>query len=200
MNTELDTITDNPYKTFGLWFDMAKAGEPNDPNAMNLATADSQGRPTNRMVLLNGLDERGFVFYTNAEGRKGTQLAENPYASLCFYWKSLRRQVRVEGRVEVVAPAESDAYFNSRPRDSRIGAWASQQSRPLADYQDLKDAVAKYEKQFEGVEMVPRPPYWQGYRVIPDRFEFWINGEYRLHRRYVYIPGGNGWAIHMINP
>ncbi len=200
MTYQPDTITDDPYKTFAGWLDLAKASEINDPNAMNLATADKSGRPSNRMVLLNGLDNRGFVFYTNAESRKGTQLTENPFAALCFHWKTLRKQVRIEGRVEIVSDEEADTYYNSRPRQSRIGAWASQQSRPLPDYQDLKDAVARYEKQFEGRENIPRPEYWKGFRVIADRFEFWVDGEFRLHRRYIYTPIENGWSIHMINP
>lgn len=200
MNTEYEDITDDPYKTFAAWLDMAKAKEINDPNAMNLATADARGRPTNRMVLLNGLDDRGFVFYTNMESRKGENLRENPFAALCFHWKTLRRQVRVEGRVEIVTDVESDAYYNSRPRISRIGSWASQQSRPLDQYQDLKDAVAKYDAEFDGVDDIPRPPYWKGFRVLPERIEFWIDGEFRLHRRYVFTPVENGWNIHMINP
>lgn len=200
MNTEHDNITNDPYESFATWLELAKTAELNDPNAMNLATADARGRPSNRMVLLNGLDERGFIFYTNSGSRKGIQLTENPFAALCFHWKTLRKQVRIEGHVEMVSDAEADAYYNSRPRQSRIGAWASQQSRPLPDYQDLKDAVAKYEKEFEGRDDIPRPPYWNGYRVVPDRIEFWIDGEYRLHRRYIYIPDATAWSVHMINP
>jgi pyridoxamine 5'-phosphate oxidase len=200
MNTQHIDITDDPFKTFANWLEEAKASEINDPNALNLATADKNGRPSNRMVLLNGLDERGFVFFTNEESRKGRDIIENPFAALCFHWKTLRRQVRVEGRVEIVSDAEADAYFNSRPRQSRIGAWASAQSRPLADYHDLKDAVARYEKEYEGREHIPRPPYWKGFRVIPDKIEFWIDGEFRLHRRYIFTPLENGWSVHMINP
>lgn len=200
MNTQHTDITDDPYKTFAGWLEEAKLSEINDPNAMNLATADGNGRPSNRMVLLNGIDERGFVFYTNEGSRKGRDIIANPYAALCFHWKTLRRQVRVEGCVEIVSEAEADAYYNSRPRQSRIGAWASQQSRPLADYQDLKDAVAKYEKEFEGRDDIPRPAYWKGFRVVPDKIEFWIDGEFRLHRRYIFTPLENGWSVHMINP
>jgi pyridoxamine 5'-phosphate oxidase len=200
MNTHHTINTDDPYKTFAGWLEEAKASEINDPNAMNLATADAQGRPSNRMVLLNGLDERGFVFYTNAESHKGHDLSENPYAALCFHWKSLRRQVRIEGRVEETSTAEADAYYNSRPRVSRIGAWASQQSRPLAKYEDLQEAVKKYEKQFDGVETIPRPAYWKGFRVIPDVIEFWIDGEYRLHRRHVLKLENGAWQHYMINP
>lgn len=200
MHTPLILNTDDPYKTFVGWLEEAKAAEINDPNAMNLATADGRGRPSNRMVLLNGLDERGFVFYTNAESRKGDELSENPFAALCFHWKTLRRQVRIEGPVEIVTEAESDAYYNSRPRISRVGSWASQQSRPLEKYEDLKDAVKKYEAEFEGVEPIPRPPYWKGFRVLPERIEFWIDGEFRLHHRYVFERSNGGWHTYMINP
>lgn len=193
-------ITENPYTLFQEWLDLAKASEPNDPNAMNLATADKQGRPNNRMVLLNGLDERGFVFYTNAQSRKGDQLLENPYAALCFHWKTLRKQVRIEGAVEVVSDDESNAYYNTRPRQSRIGAWASQQSRVLEEFVNLQNAVKKYEAEFEGVENIPRPEYWKGFRVIPSRIEFWINGEFRLHRRYVFEKIDGGWKTYMVNP
>lgn len=200
MNTVPDINTNDPFKTFADWLEAAKSAEINDPNAMNLATAGKDGRPTNRMVLLNGLDERGFVFYTNAESRKGEQLLSNPFAALCFHWKTLRKQVRIEGGVEIVSDAEADTYYNSRPRQSRIGAWASQQSRTLDDYEDLKSAVAKYEKQFEGSEDIPRPAYWKGFRVIPERIEFWIDGEFRLHKRYIFTRQQNNWSVHMINP
>lgn len=200
MNTVPDLYTDNPYKTFGQWLEDAKASEINDPNAMCLATADAQGRPSNRMVLLNGLDERGFVFFTNAESRKGNDIEANPYAALCFHWKSLRRSVRIEGRVERVTDAESDTYYNTRPRQSRIGAWASQQSRRLPEFSNLEDAVKFYEDKFKDVEDIPRPEYWRGFRVIPDKIEFWIDGEFRLHRRHVFLPGKNGWESHMIYP
>ncbi len=200
MNAPLDIDTYDPFKTFADWLELAKTAEINDPNAMNLATADKNGRPSNRMVLLNGLDQRGFVFYTNAQSRKGEQLSENPFAALCFHWKTLRKQVRIEGRVEIVSEEESDDYYNSRPRGSRIGAWASQQSRTLEQFSDLEKSVENFEKKFEGIEDIPRPNYWKGFRVIPDRIEFWINGEFRLHKRYVFERDGNGWKSHMINP
>jgi pyridoxamine 5'-phosphate oxidase len=193
-------ITENPYTLFEDWLTLAKASEPNDPNAMCLATSDGEGRPSARMVLLNGLDDRGFVFYTNADSRKGEQLKANPHAALCFHWKTLRKQVRIEGRVEPVSKDESDAYYASRPRLSKIGAWASQQSRTLPDFSDLEDAVKFYEKKFEGLDDIPRPPHWHGFRVIPDRFEFWIDGAFRLHRRYLYLPNINSWTIHMLYP
>lgn len=200
MNAGPDIYTDSPYKTFGQWLEEAKASEINDPNAMCLATADRDGKPSNRMVLLNGLDERGFVFYTNAESRKGTDINQNPYAALCFHWKTLRRQVRIEGRIETVTEAEADAYYKSRPRLSKIGAWASQQSRRLPEFSNLQDAVKFYEDKFKDVEDIPRPAYWQGFRVIPDKIEFWIDGEFRLHRRHVFLPSQNGWDTHMIYP
>ena len=200
MNSISDLYTDSPYETFGQWLEEAKAKEINDPNAMCLATADAQGRPSNRMVLLNGLDDRGFVFYTNAESRKGNDIDANPYAALCFHWKSLRRSVRVEGRVESVTDSESDAYYNSRPRLSRIGAWASQQSRRLSEFSDLEDAVKFYEEKFKGVENIPRPDYWRGFRVLPDKIEFWMDGEFRLHRRHIFLPDQKGWSAHMIYP
>ena len=200
MNAPYAFYTDDPMKTFAAWLEEAKASEINDPNAMNLATADGRGRPSNRMVLLNGLDGRGFVFYTNAQSRKGGQLLENPFAALCFHWKSLRRQVRIEGGVEIVSEAESDAYYNSRPRQSRIGAWASQQSRHLPEFSNLEDAVKKYEGLYEGREDIPRPPYWKGFRVIPDRIEFWIDGAFRLHRRHVFERQDGAWQNHMIFP
>ncbi len=195
-----DNITENPYELFKSWLEDAKISEPNDPNAMCLATADSGGHPSNRMVLLNGLDERGFVFYTNAESRKGSDIAQNPFAALCFHWKSLRKQVRIEGSIETTSDTESDAYYNSRPRLSRIGSWASQQSRELPEFANLQDAVKFYEDKFKGQDDIPRPPYWKGFRVLPSKIEFWIDGEFRLHRRYVYQPDGSGWSVHMIYP
>lgn len=200
MNAVPELYTDDPYKTFGAWLEEAKTTEINDPNAMCLATADAQGRPSNRMVLLNGLDERGFVFYTNAQSRKGNDLDANPYAALCFHWKTLRRSVRVEGRVEQVTDAESDAYYKSRPRLSRIGAWASQQSRRLPEFSTLQDAVKFYEDKFKDVDDIPRPEYWRGFRVIPDKIEFWVDGEFRLHKRTVFLPSKDGWDTHMIYP
>ncbi len=200
MNTPYALYTDNPYKTFAAWLEEAKASEINDPNGMNLATVGKSGRPSNRMVLLNGLDERGFVFYTNAESRKGQDLSENPFAALCFHWKSLRRQVRIEGHVEETSQAEADAYYNSRPRISRLGSWASQQSRPLPQYSELQNAVKKYEAEFEGIENIPRPSYWKGFRVIPDRIEFWVDGEFRLHHRHIFEFESGAWKNYMIYP
>jgi pyridoxamine 5'-phosphate oxidase len=183
-NTDI-VAADDPVALFNAWFDEARAKEPNDPDGVALATADAEGRPNVRMVLCKGADARGFVFYTNAESAKGTELAQNPSAALCFYWKSLRRQVRVQGPVEVVSDAEADAYFASRAKDSQIGAWASQQSRPLEGMFALEREVARYAAKY-ALGKVPRPPYWNGYRLRPLSIEFWRNRAFRLHARLVY--------------
>ena len=180
-----------PFTLFAEWLEEAKGSEPNDPNAMALATADADGLPNVRMVLLKGFDEAGFVFYTNTESSKGNELAANMQAALCFHWKSLRRQVRVRGRVERVSDAEADAYFASRPRDSRIGAWASQQSRPLESRFALEKAVAKNAAKY-AIGEVPRPPYWTGFRIVPQSLEFWMDKPFRLHDRVVFSRSEDG--------
>ena len=193
-------MAEDPHHLFETWLAEARASEPNDPEAMALATADAEGRPSVRMVLLKGHDARGFAFYTNAESRKGEELAANPRAALVFHWKSLRRQVRVEGRVEPVGAAESDAYFASRSRDARIGAWASDQSRPLESRAAFEARYAKLVADFEG-ETVGRPGYWQGYRVVPDRIEFWTDRPHRLHERRLFTLGPDGsWAEGLLYP
>ncbi|MDR3493709.1 MAG: pyridoxamine 5'-phosphate oxidase [Ancalomicrobiaceae bacterium] len=173
---------DEPVKLFADWFKEAEQSEPNDPNAMSVATVDQNGMPNVRMVLLKGYDPAGFVFYTNFESRKGQELAVAAKAALLFHWKTLRRQVRVRGSVEVVSEAEADAYFASRARGSRIGAWASKQSRPLESRFALEKAVAEYSLKF-GIGAIPRPPYWSGYRVVPELIEFWHDRQFRLHDR-----------------
>ena len=172
----------DPFALFAAWFAQARDSEPNDANAMALATATPQGVPSVRMVLLKGHSSEGFTFYTNARSRKGGEIAANPQAALLFHWKSLRRQIRIRGPVEQVTEAESDAYFSSRPRDSRIGAWASQQSRPLESRFALETAVAKYAAKY-AIGEIPRPAYWRGFRIRPVQFEFWSDGAFRLHNR-----------------
>lgn len=192
-------MTDDPIALFDSWFAEAKASEPNDPEAMALATADADGRPSVRMVLLKGHDERGFVFYTNLDSRKGTELAANPEASLLFHWKSLRRQVRISGPVEPVGSAEADAYFASRGRDSRLGAWASDQSRTLPDRATFEARFEQMRERFQDGD-VPRPPRWSGFRVIPRQIELWQDRAHRLHERRLFTRSGTGWSESLLYP
>tara|TARA_R110000868_G_scaffold64985_7_gene195040 strand:+ start:5065 stop:5658 length:594 start_codon:yes stop_codon:yes gene_type:complete len=195
-----DSQTSSPVALFQAWLAEAHESEINDPNAMTVATADADGVPSARMVLLKDADERGFVFYTNTESRKGEELDANPRAALVFHWKSLRRQIRIAGTVERVTDAEADAYFASRARGSQIGAWASEQSRPLEGRFELEKRVAKFAAKF-GIGAVPRPPHWTGYRVVPREFEFWQDKPFRLHERIVYTRGAEGaWTEGRIFP
>lgn len=199
MPDSVQHVTD-PFARFQEWMDEAWAHEPEDANAMTLATATPDGTPAARIVLLKGADQRGFVFYTNKESRKGEELAANAHAALLFHWKPLGRQVRIEGNVEHVADAEADAYYATRPRISRLGAWASDQSRVLPDRAELERRLAANEARYPGDD-IPRPPHWSGYRIIPQRFEFWQNMPFRLHDRTVYAraPDG-GWTIRKLYP
>lgn len=188
-----------PFRLFSEWLAEAGEHEPNDPNAMALATIDATGLPDVRMVLLKGVGPDGFVFYTNLGSRKGQELASHPKAALCFHWKSIRRQVRVRGRVEAVTEAEADAYFATRPRLTRIGAWASKQSHVLESRLALEKAVALQTARF-AVGEIPRPPHWSGFRVIPIEFEFWRDGAFRLHERTRYTRSGRDWVKALLYP
>ena len=192
-------MSTDPFGLFDAWFAEAQESEPNDPNAMALATADASGRPAARMVLLKGHGPDGFVFYTNRESRKAHDLKENMQAALLFHWKSLRRQIRIEGVVERVSDAESDAYFASRGRDSQLGAWASEQSRPLAARSIFEGRFEAMRFRFEGSD-VPRPPHWGGYRVVPDRIEFWQDRAHRLHERRLFTREEAGWTEGLLYP
>ena len=189
----------DPFQLFDLWLAEAKAAEPNDPEAMALATSTPDGRPSVRMVLLKGHGPDGFVFYTNLDSRKGNELAANANASLLFHWKSLRRQVRVEGAIEGVSDADADAYFATRSRDSQLGAWASYQSRPLESRDMFEARFEDMRRRFEGGD-VPRPPRWSGFRVIPDRIEFWSDRAHRLHERRLFTREGDGWSEGLLYP
>jgi len=189
----------DPLTQFNAWFHDAQHCGLEEPTAMALATTDAQGRPSVRMVLLKHADERGFVFYTNLESAKAADLKAKPHAELCFYWDPLKRQVRITGPVERVSDAEADAYFATRPRLSQIGAWASQQSRPLQGYFELEQACAMVALRYP-LGAVPRPPFWSGYRVVPERIEFWKQKPFRRHERVLYTRENGGWKKQWLFP
>jgi pyridoxamine 5'-phosphate oxidase len=189
----------DPFALFDEWFTEARASEPNDPEAMALATADADGRPSVRMVLLKGHGPDGFVFYTNEHSAKGDQLARNPRVALLLHWKSMRRQIRLEGPVERVPDEQADAYFGTRARDSQLGAWASDQSQPLDRRESFEERFEQVKQRFEG-EQVPRPPHWGGYRVLAKRIEFWIDRPHRLHERRLFERQGEGWREGLLYP
>lgn len=190
----------NPFKQFADWYEAAEAAHPKLPNSMTLATASADGKPSARMVLLKGFDEDGFVFFTNYESKKGQELEENPNAALVFYWADIDRQVRIEGSVSRTSREESEAYFQTRPAESRLSAWASKQSSPVPNRQTLEDEMERLIKEYEGKE-IPLPPYWGGYRLVPTVIEFWQNRPGRLHDRFRYTRQSDGrWLIERLSP
>ena len=191
---------ENPLELFKEWFDEAKKTEINDPNALALATSSKNGIPSVRMVLLKDFNEKGFVFYTNLKSQKGEELKANKKASMCFHWKSLRRQVRASGAVEIVDAKEADEYYNSRPYKNRIGAWASSQSQTLDKRNTFLEKIKEFEKKYPDENNVPRPPHWSGWRVLPDEIEFWVDGEGRIHERLNYKIKNGKWEKELLYP
>ena len=190
----------NPINLFKNWFSVAEKSEINDPNALSLATASPDGIPSVRMVLLKGLNEKGFVFYTNFNSKKGKDLKQNPNASMCFHWKSLRRQIRVSGKVTVIDDKEADDYFNSRAYGSRIGAWASSQSQVMKNREEFLNKIKEFEKKYPDQKKVPRPLYWSGWRLVPKEIEFWLEIKNRVHERLNYKMEKNSWIREVLYP
>lgn len=191
MNEVIEKYGYNPIDLIQNWLNEAIESELNDPEAVNLATATKDGKPSNRWVLVKEISERGLKFHTNSESRKGQELAENPFASMNFYWKSTRKQIRIEGKIEQIPNNHSDEYFATRSIERKIGAWASKQSTPFKHWSEMEDAIKRYEDEFSGVDNIPRPPYWRGYRLLPETIEFWIAHKDRLHTRFVYTKQDN---------
>ena len=190
----------DPFPLFNRWLSDAEAHEINDPNAMSLATVDATGLPNVRVVLLKGYDTRGFVFYTNLESQKGQEIEAHAQAALNFHWKSLRRQIRLRGHLEAVSDQEADDYYHSRPRQSQLGAWASEQSRPVENRVALEHAFKEIENKYKNEEIIPRPPHWSGRRLVPSMIEFWEDGAHRLHNRVRYQRDGSAWTIQRLYP
>ena len=192
---------DDPIQLFTLWMDEAKKSEPNDPNALSLATSNKNGTPSVRMVLLKEFNQNGFVFYTNLNSQKGNELKENPNAAMCFHWKSLLRQVRISGTISQVEDKVADKYYNSREYESRIGAWASKQSKELKNRSDLLNSIKEYKQKFNDENNVPRPNHWSGWKLSPIRIEFWLDGDSRIHERLKYNKEDNGkWIKSLLSP
>lgn len=191
----------NPTTLCQQWLEDAKKSEINDPEAVCLATCDAKGNPSNRMVLIKDISDTGFKFHTNADSHKGQDMADNPKAAMCLYWKSTRKQIRIEGHIEETSSEEADVYFTTRPIERQIGAWASKQSTAFDKWEDLENAVKKYEEEFAGADNIPRPPYWKGYRLVPNSIEFWIANKDRLHTRFIYTKTeGEKWNANWLCP
>ena len=191
----------NPFDSFNDWYEAAEKTEPSYPNAMTVASVSEDGRPSARITLLKEWNEEGYVFYTNFESRKGQEILKNKHVALCFYWKSLKKQIRIEGIAKHVSEEQAQAYFNSRPRMSRLGAWASEQSRPLNSRDTLEERVATFEEKFKGREFFQKPPHWSGFRVIPESFEFWEEIDFRLHNRFLFTQDESGqWQSQRLYP
>jgi len=192
--------SDNPVDLFNIWMSEAEKTEINDPNAFSLATAKKSGEPNVRMLLLKGVSDQGFIFFTNLESIKSEELKENPSASMCFHWKSIRRQIRVFGKVKLVDDSEADKYYKSRSYGSRIGAWASKQSSKMQNESELKQRIDEFKKKYSDQNKVPRPPYWSGWNIKPERIEFWLEGEDRIHERLNYFKKNNIWVKEILYP